>query len=303
MNNIFIITLATISLGYLLKKIGILSEKDGEVIARILFNLTLPALFFANFTQADLELSLIWLSIIAVLFNLFIIGMGLLVYRNKERKLKGMFIILLPVGNGLFFFPLVEAIWGQTGLIHFGMFDIANAFTLYCISYFIANYYSVGKGKADYKQIAAKMMRSAPLLTYIIVILINLSGITLPAIFLQITKTIAQANMPLTFLMFGLYLNFKYDFKQLRAMFKVIGIRYLTGMAVGIALLYMLPFSSLFKYIVLCSLLLPTPAVLIPYAIEFGYDVRFIAAISNITVIISFFILWAIVGILPPVAW
>lgn len=291
-----------ISLGYLLKKIGILSEKDGEVIARILFNLTLPALFFANFTQADLELSLIWLSIIAVLFNLFIIGMGLLVYRNKERKLKGMFIILLPVGNGLFFFPLVEAIWGQTGLIHFGMFDIANAFTLYCISYFIANYYSVGKGKADYKQIAAKMMRSAPLLTYIIVILINLSGITLPAIFLQITKTISQANMPLTFLMFGLYLNFKYDSKQLRAMFKVIGIRYLTGMAVGIALLYMLPFSSLFKYIVLCSLLLPTPAVLIPYAIEFGYDVRFIAAISNITVIISFFILWAIVGILPPVA-
>ena len=302
LNNVFIITLGMICLGYLLKILGIFKEKDGEVIAKIVFNLTLPALFFTNFSQAELEFSLIWLSIIAILFNLFMIAIGLLVYRKEERRLKGMYVIMLPVGNGLFFFPLVEAIWGSTGLVHFGMFDMANAFTLYCISYFIANYFSVGKGKADYKYIGSRMLKSAPLMTYVVVILINLLGINLPEIFLQLTGTIAQANMPLTFFMVGLYLNFNFDIKQVKDMAKVIGIRYIAGLVVGVALLFILPFSSLFKYIVLCALLLPTPAVLIPYAIEFDYDIKLIAAISNATIILSFFILWIIVGILPPLS-
>ncbi|NLB53567.1 MAG: AEC family transporter [Syntrophomonadaceae bacterium] len=301
MNNVFIITLVMVCLGYLLKRLDIFSEKDGETIAKIVFNLTLPALFFSNFSQAELELSLIWLSVIAIAFNLFIIAIGMFVYRREERKRKGMYVIMLPVGNGLFFFPLVEAIWGSTGLIHFGMFDIANAFTLYVISYFIASYYSAGKGKADFKYIGSRMLRSAPLMTYVVVILINLLGINLPELFLQATRTIAQANMPLTFLMLGIYMEFRFDKNQLKDITKVIGIRYVTGLIVGVALLYILPFSSLFKYIVLCSLLLPTPAVLIPYALEFQYNVKFVAAVSNITVVLSFFLLWIIVGILPPV--
>lgn len=297
----FIITLVIIGLGYVLKRLGIFRERDGEVIAKIVFNVTLPALFFTNFAQAELEMSLIWMSVIAIVFNLFIIALGMFVYRNEERKLKGMYIIMLPVGNGLFFFPLVEAIWGSTGLIHFGMFDIANAFTLYCISYFIAHYYSTGEGKLDYKQVGLKMLKSAPLMTYLLVITINLLGINLPELFLQATSTIAKANMPLTFLMFGIYLEFRFNKNQLRDIAKVISIRYVTGFIVGVALLYVLPFSSLFKYIVLCSLLLPTPAVLIPYAIEFKYDVKLVGGISNITVVLSFFILWIIVGVLPPI--
>ena len=139
-------------------------------------------------------------------------------------------------------------------------------------------------------------------MTYVVVILINLLGINLPEIFLQLTGTIAQANMPLTFFMVGLYLNFNFDIKQVKDMAKVIGIRYIAGLVVGVAILFILPFSDLLKYIVLYALLLPTPAVLIPYAIEFDYDIKLIAAISNATIILSFFILWIIVGILPPLS-
>jgi predicted permease len=301
LNNVFVITLVMICLGFVFKKLDILREQDGEVIARLLFNLTVPALLFSNFAQAELDSSLIWLSIIAVIFNLFIIAIGMLVYRKEERRRKVMYVIMLPVGNGLFFFPLVEAIWGSAGLIHFVMFDIANAFTLFCICYFIASYYSAGKGKVEYKYVGMRMLKSAPLMTYIIVILINLIGINIPEIILQITKTIAQANMPLTFFIFGLYLNFKFDANQIKDITKVIVIRYLTGLIVGVALLFILPFGSLFKYIILCAVLLPVPAILIPYAIEFEYDIKLVAAVSNASIILSFFLLWIIVGILPPV--
>ena len=42
-NAVFLLSLIVIVIGYLIKKINILKEEDGEIIAKLIFNLTLPA--------------------------------------------------------------------------------------------------------------------------------------------------------------------------------------------------------------------------------------------------------------------
>ncbi|MGI5911001.1 MAG: AEC family transporter [Syntrophomonadaceae bacterium] len=296
MNNIFIITLVIITIGHILKRLNIIKENEGETLSKLLINLTIPALLFSNFCQAELDAKLALMPLIAILYNLLIIAVGMVIFRNCTGKLKGMLVMLGPVGNGLFFFPLVEAMWGSQGLVYFGMYDIGNAFTLFCISYYIANYYANEEGKIDYRIVGIKMLKSAPLMTYFLVIIIKLIGLQIPEIIIQVTQTISKANLPLSFILFGLYLDFSFTYDYIKNILKVITIRYVLGLAIGITLLFYLPFPDLPRYIILCALILPTAAVLIPYALEFNYDVKFVAAVSNITIIISFFLLWVIAG-------
>ncbi|MGI6561721.1 MAG: hypothetical protein ACOX3Q_04040 [Clostridia bacterium] len=80
-----------------------------------------------------------------------------------------MLIYLLPGFNiGLFAYPLVEAIWGQEGLKHFGMFDMGNAIVLFGLCYILAGHFSSEEEKADFKSIAKKLIKSVPLVSYVL---------------------------------------------------------------------------------------------------------------------------------------
>ncbi|MDF2789293.1 MAG: Membrane transport protein, partial [Neobacillus sp.] len=49
MNQEFLYIIIIIAFGYLLKRLNILQEKDGEVISKIIFKITLPALVLVTF--------------------------------------------------------------------------------------------------------------------------------------------------------------------------------------------------------------------------------------------------------------
>ena len=47
-NEQFLISIVIIMLGYLLKRVKLVKEQDGEAVARIIFNLTLPCLIIVT---------------------------------------------------------------------------------------------------------------------------------------------------------------------------------------------------------------------------------------------------------------
>ena len=84
MNQEFLYIIAIIALGYLLKRMGILKEKDGETISRIIFNITLPALVIVSLNSVKIEPSLIMLPVIVycmAFFHLFL----LFLYLERKR--------------------------------------------------------------------------------------------------------------------------------------------------------------------------------------------------------------------------
>jgi malate permease and related proteins len=296
MNQEFLYIIIIIGLGYLLKRLNILQEKDGEVISKIIFKITLPALVLVTFDAVKIETSLILLPVIVLVYGIITAFLGLLVFKNEERELKGSLLMLSSGFNvGLFAFPLVYAIWGMDGLTYFSMFDVGASFVVFGICYIFGSYFS-GEGLSLKPiEILKKLAKSIPLMSYIIASILNLSHIQLPDTIINVASKISGANMPLSLLLLGLFLNFKFDSQFIKPMLKFLTFRYGLGLIFGLVLYFILPYDIMFRYTILIGLLLPVAASALTFAVEFKYSTtstRFIATMSNITILISIVILF-----------
>ncbi|WP_226527452.1 AEC family transporter [Metabacillus niabensis] len=297
-NMQFLYCILIISLGYILKRGNIIKEKDGEGLSRIIFNLTLPSIIIVTFSDITLESSLFLLIFIGFLYGVLIGFFGLFVFRKKQRNVKGMLGMMVPGLNiGLFAYPLVEAIFGKEGITYFGMLDVGNAFIVFGLSYLIGSFYSKEEVKLDFKTVVTKMSKSIPLMTYIIVVIINLIGLSLPSVIVDVADIISGANMPLSLLLLGIYLNFSFDKSYVKLMLQYLGLRYGVGLLLGVLCFFVFPFDEMFKYTVLLGFLLPTSMSVLPYSVEFEYNQKFVGTLSNLTIIISFILLWLLANL------
>jgi malate permease and related proteins len=296
MNQEFLYIIIIIAFGYLLKRVNILQEKDGEVISKIIFKITLPALVLVTFDSVKIETSLFLLPVIVLVYGIVSAILGLLFYKNEERELKGSLMMLSSGFNvGLFAFPLVYAIWGMDGLTYFSMFDVGASFIVFGISYILGSYFSEDGLNLNPIEILKKLGKSIPLMTYMIASILNFCHIKLPDLIINLASTISGANIPLSLLLLGLFLNFKFDKQFIKPMVKFLTFRYGLGLSVGLVLYYLLPYDIMLRTTILIGLLLPVPASALTYAVEFKYSndsTRFVATMSNITIVISIIILY-----------
>lgn len=297
-NEQFLISVLIITIGYLFKRWKLLKEQDGEAIARIIFNLTLPCLIIVTFSDVQFEMSLLYLIVIAVIFGLINGFIALVVFKNQSREIKGTFGMMVPGLNiGLFAYPLVEGLWGFEGLKYFGMFDVGNSFIVFGFSYIIAGIYANNSGMIETRAIILKVFKSIPLQTYLIMCLLSIINVTLPNTIIEISSAISVANMPLSLLLLGIYLNFSFAKGYGRLIAKFLVTKYGIGLITGIMCFVWLPVDEMFKYTLLIGFLLPTSVSVLPYSIMFGYNKRLVGTASNLTIIISFILVWVIVNI------
>lgn len=297
-NSQFILSLSIIALGYLTKRLNIIQEKDGEGMARIIFNITLPSLIVNTFNTMKLDFSLVFLTLASFSFGILMSLIGVFAFKKESRTLRGTLTMLSPGFNiGLFAYPLVEAIWGTRGLKYFGMFDMGNSLIMFGACYILASYFAPNEDNIDLKVILKKLLTSIPLMTYIITLVINICGLHYPSAVIDISKILSKANAPLSLLLLGVYLNFSFGKAYWKNIGKVLSLRYTIGLAIGVSLFLILPFDSLFRYTLLIGFILPIGTAVIPYAIQFNYDEKLVGALCNITVIISFVMIWTIVSL------
>lgn len=298
-NGQFLMSMLIIMLGYICKRLNIVKEKDGEALARVVINITLPCLIITTFSTLKIEFSLLKLTLISFIYGISITVIGLYLFRNKKRKAKGVLLMLLPAFNiGLFAYPLVEAIWGHEGVKYFGMFDLGNSFIIFGLCYIIASYFSSEGEKVDVKETFSKVFKSIPLCTYIVVVFINVLGLQFPRIVTDFCSIISKANMPMSLLILGIYLSFSFDLNYFKDIASVLALRYIIGFTVGILFFIFSPFDKMVKYTLLIGFILPIASAIIPFSVEFNYDQKLIGVLSNMTVLISFLLVWVLVGII-----
>ncbi|MHA1148524.1 MAG: AEC family transporter [Promethearchaeota archaeon] len=299
-NLVFILSLIIIAIGYMIKKLNLITEEEGKGIAKLIINITLPALVLDVITSLNLNPELFLLFFISFIYSLFVLSFGLIIFRNYPREIKGILLMTIIGFNiGLFAYPLIEGIWGLEGLQHIALFDFANAFVIFGICYVIAALFSPkNQGaeniKIDYRYIGRRLMTSVPLLSFILAVLLNLYGFQFTGFFSELIEVLSRANMALTLLILGIYLNFKFEKSEWMYVLKVLSIRYCFGLMVGIILFMILPFSLLYRTILLVALILPIGMAVVPFAIEFEYNEKLIGIIVNLSIIISFILMWII---------
>jgi len=284
-----------------MKKVKILTEKDGRAITSVILNVTLPALIFKVFSNVEIFLSFIFLPFIAIGHSLVVLLITLLIYRKYSLKNKGLFIMTsIGFNIGLFAYPLIEGIWGTEGMQYALMFDLGNSFVIFILVYFIGLYFS---SKLDFKQekklilidILKKILKSIPLITLISAVIFNILNIQLPIFVLDFLDILSRANMALTLLLLGILFNINFEKSHWKHISFTLMIRYILGFIFGIIWLVFLPFGIKYNSIILVVLILPIGMAVIAFSVEFGYDENVTTTMVNLSNIFSFIFIWVIV--------
>jgi predicted permease len=302
-NATFLISLTIIAIGYAIKRLNLIKEKNGDVLSKIIFNITLPAVILKYTTTVHFEISLILLPLTNITFGIVMALIGLYITRKKPKSIKGLTLMTMIGFNVVHFsFPLVEGIWGASGMQLITLVDAGNAFSVFVLSYLLGTIYSpknqLEEEKFGLKFVGKKLLKSVPLLTYIVALLINFSGIVIPEFFSELINIMARANTALALLLLGIFLNFHFEKSEWITISKILIIRYSIGIILGLTLFFFLPpsiFSPLFRIIIAISLILPIGVALIPFSVELGYNEKITTMLVNLSLIISFILVWLFV--------
>lgn len=300
MNSInlsFIVSLVIITLGYLAKRFHVVKESDGDGLSRIVLNFTLPATVITVFSTIQLDKSLFLIPFINIMYCSLLASVAFFIFRKQPREEKGMLTMQFASFNiGLFAYPLIEVTWGSNGLKYFGMFDMGNSLMTFGAAYVIACLHSAHHDKISYGRLIFRALTAIPFLAYVTTLVLSVLHLSYPPFFLSICSIIAKANMPMSLLLLGIFLSFSFETKHWKRLLQILAVRYSLGISVGLLLYVLLPFDKMFRITLLLGFCLPISLSVVPYAVECGYDKKFVGTVNNATIVISFMVMW--VGVL-----
>jgi len=291
----FIIIILLIALGYLLKRINFIKSADSQVLSTLVLNVTLPSLVIVNLNSANLDLSFSILPIMMLIYGILAKVIMVALFRKYDNHVKGSVGMMAASLNiGLFAYPLVETIWPKNGMIYFGMADIGGAIIMFGVTYFVGSYYSEGSDQFNFKFLGKKLISSIPLVTYIVMFILNMANIHLPKASIDFFTIISKANMPLSMILLGIMLSFRIEKQFLPIAVKYLIVHYGLGCIAGLLVHFFLPTSDdMIKTTLLITWLLPVGVAIIPYSIQFKYKtLPLVGMVTNISIVISIIIIY-----------
>lgn len=299
-NATFIITLALILMGFLIKRYNFISEKEGKVLSKFLMHTTFPALMIISTARVKLVPSLFLIPILCLLMGVIMISISLFIFRGLDSKLRGV----LTMGSGgfnvgLFGFPLIEGIWGTGALVYAVMFDIGNTMMTFGGVYPVGSYFANrgGGGKFAITKLLLRVFTIPPVTGLVIGLSINFFKIPLPEIAFDFLGILAKANKPLVLLLMGIYLSFELNKSQMKYISKVLLLRYFIG-GICVVGVYFLIEPSLMRNVLIALVILPLGMTILPFSDEFDFDSRMAGTLVNLSLLISFVLIWALVWFL-----
>ncbi|MER0441543.1 AEC family transporter [Emticicia sp. W12TSBA100-4] len=296
-NSVFILTLAIIGVGFFLKKYNFITEKEGKTISKFLMHTTFPALMIVSTARVKLDTSLFLIPLFCIIFCTIMIAVAWIWFTKYPNDLRG--VLTMGAGGlnvGLFGFPIIEGLFGKEAMVYAVMFDIGNTIMTFGVVYPIGSYFSANhKGLPEFGTLMKKIFRLPPVLGMVIGLLINVSDIEMPTLFFDFLDTIAKANKALVLLLMGIYLSFELNKKQMIAISKVLVIRYAVGILFVLGIYFSLSHDSLLYAVLIVCVMLPSGMTILPFSDELNYDSRIAGTLVNISLLISFVLMWGLV--------
>lgn len=293
----FLLSLFVILLGYFLKRIGFLEADHSTLLSKMVMNITFPAQILLTISNSSLSSDLLILPWIPVVSAFIGLGTGLVIFKKLPSETKGLMLMgTMGLNIGLFAFPILQGLFGDLGVQVAAMVDIGNAFVIFGIAYMVGDRFSPdGSGHKRGPAATIKVFfKSVPLLSYFAGLIINFSGWSLPLHFQSWLGIMGRANQFLVLLVLGLVLSFDWRHHMKSGLLPLLALRYTLGITMGLLVWFLLPVDILIRKITFLCLILPTGFAIVPNAMEFGYDRDSAGAVMNITLIISFFMMWGL---------
>lgn len=275
--------LLLILVGYILKSIKFLKEDDGEILKKILFNISLPSLVLYSILTSKFSgnymiiFILVPFSMIIQFILLFMFGKLYI----KDKKDFANLILSGVMGNTAFLgYPLVEIFFGINNLPYGILYDQAHFYTFLVIIYPLISYISGN----NIKSIKSSFI-SPPIFAFLTGLVLR--NFYIPTLIIESLNILKTSVTPLVMLYIGINLEFSFSIKDLTYL-----------LPVTIFKLIIFPFlfyfiSSFFviqKNILNVSLLqsmMPTMMATIIFGAQVGLNKKTLAKAVGLTTIIS----------------
>ncbi|MCD4745747.1 MAG: AEC family transporter [Bacteroidales bacterium] len=283
-------------LGYLLQKIGIFKKQDGDLLLKLVFYVSLPALIILSITKVRLSVEFAFLPFISS--TIIIISYFVSFFVAKKLKLKkttfGVFLVGSMILNIGFTLPFIIAAYGDEGLARISVMDFGNGILVFTFVYYQACKY--GNNKKDSKMMIKKFLSAPPVWALIIAISLNLFHIRMPHFASDFLKLIGDLTIPILMLVIGIYFSPK--LVKVTSLVLVIFIRMGLGLLLGYILVTIFGLDGLTKTIVLIGSAAPVGYNTLTFSSLENLDKEFAASLVSFSIFIGIFYIPLLIFIL-----
>lgn len=276
-----------IILGYVMRRIGVFKQEDFSVLSKVVVKITLPAAIVSSFNGKEIDPSMLFLAGIGLGGGLIYMALGYLMNRKSGKDAQAFAVLNSSGYNiGNFTLPFVQSFLGPMGVITTSLFDTGNAFVCLGGACSAASVIK-GSGKFSLKAIGKKLIRSVAFDCYMIMLFTSLLKITLPAPVFEFAGIIANGNAFAAMLMIGVGFKLSGDRTQIKAIGKILGIRYSVALVLALACYFLLPISLEMRQALVVLCFAPIASAAPAYTEEIGGDAGLASAINSISILCS----------------
>lgn len=284
-----LVIISIILISFLLKKAGVLSKKDGEIVLnKILFYIVIPAAIFLSISQIQLSPDLIFLPLSNWGISFICLAVALIYAKivKLENKIKGTLLIGVTMINiQMVAYPFLKLIYGDEAFARLILFEFGAACIAFTLAYFLAVYYGGALGEKNIKESLVKFAK-VPLVWALFVGLgVNMASVALPDFIKDLLELIAKPLVPLLLISLGLY--FEPKLNKVKHLLAGIFIRIGIGFAAGLLMVTLFNLEGLNRIVVLVSSIMPIGYMTLVFSAKEKLDEEFAASLVTISVVVT----------------
>lgn len=270
-------------IGVILRRINFFNQDDANILIKLVFYVSLPALILKTIPNVSISLNFLVLPLIAVftIVLMFITSILVLNLLDLETKTAGVFIIGTMILNLGFNVPFVLAAYGDDGFARASFLDIGNILLTLSLTYYLAQRYG-SSSETPPPLINKKLLTSPPLIALIIAISFNFTQITFDPIIIDVLELLSALLTPLLMISIGIYFN--PTSQKLFPALGVVFIRMGLGFTVGLLFVFFLGLDDLSNKIIIISTAAPVGFNTLTFASLEDLDREFAANVLSISI-------------------
>ncbi len=290
--NRVLVNLLLIAVGYLIKKLGVVSRDDGRILNRIVLYLTLPMMNLKAVMNTTLSWHLLLLPLILLVVGTVMCLLGIFPARwlNLAQRDKGTFVVALCGFMGSLLYPFIEAVYGDSGIQATAICDLGNAIAIFGVGYYVSFRYATN-GHFKAMDAVKKVLSFFPMHAFVLGLLLNVGGVPLRGLPADLVNALASINSPLMLLGLGIYLELDISREERKVVAVNMAYKYVVGALVALLVLWLLPYRGPLRAVMFLFPLMPTALSSLLYSVEQGLNPRLAAMLVSASMVMSLIIL------------
>ena len=277
---------AIILLGVILRRVGFFKREDFNLLSKIVIRITLPAAIITNLAGREFEYSLFILVAIGLIYGIVLMSAAYVINRKRDSADKAFAVLNMSgVNVSNFVLPFAQGFLGPEGVLAVSLFDVGNGAICLGGAYSIAGMIKEKQKRFSVMPILKNLVKSVPLVTYVIMFILCLLHINLPGPVVDLAGIVGNANAFLAMLMLGV--GVQLDARRLPEVFRLLIPRCLVSIAMAAACYFLLPVQPVYRPALIIPFLGPVATAAPAFTAQLKGDYELASAVNSFSILIS----------------